>query len=129
MIFQKHKFKKWRRRSILYKTTSIRKNSWQLNHSRVSGARGRYRAQTLTTRPRYVYNVGVQSNQDENCLVIVCWIAKRCHYLSSIYLPPCRFFGGVRVYMAWSQYMRPKKMFIAAGRDAFRGRLFFYQGL
>ena len=36
-------------------------------------------------------NVGVQSDQDENCQIIVRWIAKRYHYLSS------HFLGGVRI--------------------------------
>ena len=34
-----------------------------------------------------VYNVGVQSEKDENCHVIVPLIAKSYRYLSSIYSP------------------------------------------
>ena len=58
---------------ILYKSSSIRKNSWQLNHSRVSGTMG----QKPLSRSNIDYATAVclqrlrANEQDENCQVTV----------------------------------------------------------
>ena len=76
-----------------------------------------------------IYNVGVQSDQDENCQDIVRWIVKRCHYLSRIYLPyfrtPCRFLEG-SVYTGHGPNIHVSEK-VDSGRDAFLGADIFLQ--
>ena len=102
---------------ILSKTTSFRKYSWQLNHSRVSGATGqkplsrsnmdyatavclqRWRAK----RPKRTFPSYSSLNSEEMPLSFK-------HIFALIPYTMPRFGGGIRIYMALFEYTCVRKL-------------------